>query len=67
VSFYWQICDPDAEAGTTFAEGHGDLELLEALMVLTDRQTTATPEGFTPSGNVALYWSQTPTRAEARA
>lgn len=55
---FWQLCDPDAEVGTTFSEGHGFDALADALVELTGRQKVETPEGMIPSGNVSLYWNE---------
>lgn len=64
AAFYWQLCDPDAPSGTTFREGDGFDELVEALRDLTAREGETTPEGFIPSGNIAIYWSRVDRRAE---
>jgi hypothetical protein len=56
--FFWQFCDPDAEPGTTFQEGHGYGELARALREFIAVEDEHTPKGFISSGNVALYWSR---------
>jgi hypothetical protein len=56
--FNWQLCDPDKPPGESFRQGHGFQELVDALTDLTANEAEHTPEGFIPSGNVALYWSR---------
>lgn len=56
--FDWGLCDPDAPVGTTYRTGVGFESLVEALRDLTANEAEQTPEGFYPSGNIALYWSR---------
>lgn len=62
--FFWQLCDPDATPGTTFVEGNGFDELVDALRDLTSSEAEHTPDGFIPSGNIAVYWSRVDRRQE---
>lgn len=57
-SFHWGLCDPDATIGTTYRSGEGLDELVTALGDLIAVEAEETPEGFVPSGNVALYWGR---------
>jgi hypothetical protein len=57
MDFYWQLCDADAEIGTTFRQGDDFDSLVEALRDLTARTHEHAGDDEVPSGNVAIYWS----------
>jgi hypothetical protein len=61
---FWQLCDPDAEIGTTFREGVGFESLTDALVELTGNQKAETPEGMIPSGNLTIYWNEVQPQGE---
>lgn len=54
--FFWQLSDPDRPG--SFREGDGLEAFIEALRDLTAGEAELTPEGFIPSGNIAIYWSR---------
>lgn len=56
--FYFGLCDTDAPVGSTFFTGEGFDALIDALRNITALEAEQTPEGFIPSGNIALYWSR---------
>lgn len=55
--FYWQMVDPD-RGNESFREGHGFESLNAALVDITAYEDEHVPQGFTPSGNISIYWSR---------
>ncbi len=58
TDIFWQVCVTDRKPVKPFYEGEGLDGLMDALRNVVAHEQEHTPEGYIPSGNVAIYWNE---------